>query len=71
MSCSAEMFLILPIDGLSHSYSLLFSIWLQKADSLRTFLEMKEKELLVLEEKLNARERVSSSTFSPCLVEAE
>ncbi|XP_040995639.1 nuclear matrix constituent protein 1-like isoform X1 [Juglans microcarpa x Juglans regia] len=30
----------------------------KKADSLRSFLEKKEKELLVLEEKLKARERV-------------
>ncbi|KAE8100790.1 hypothetical protein FH972_018650 [Carpinus fangiana] len=30
----------------------------KEANSLRSFIEMKEKELLVLEEKLNARERV-------------
>lgn len=30
---------------------------------MRTNLEMKEKELLALEEKLNARERVSSYTM--------
>ncbi|XP_035544667.1 uncharacterized protein LOC108998992 [Juglans regia] len=38
----------------------------KKADSLRSFLEMKEKELLVLEEKLKARERaydIAATTF--------
>lgn len=32
---------------------------MQESDSLKVSLEIKEKELLVLEEKLSARERVS------------
>lgn len=36
---------------------------MQEYDALRTNLEMKEKELLVLEEKLNDRERVSPTSF--------
>lgn len=36
---------------------------MQECDTLRTKLEVKEKELLKLEEKLNERERVSPCTL--------
>lgn len=36
---------------------------MQEFDAMRTNLEMKEKELLALEEKLDNRERVSSSAL--------
>lgn len=39
-----------------------FVNFVQAANSMRSALEMKEKELCVLEEKLTARERVSLNT---------
>lgn len=40
----------------------IFYYLFQEADSLRSTLEIKEKELLALEDKLSARERVSCKT---------
>lgn len=59
-------FFILPIKKINKFFggfihALCFVDFMQKADSLRSSLEMKEKELLVLEEKLDSRERVSSN----------
>ena len=38
-------------------------LWLQKADSVKSLLDVKEKELLALELKLSAREKVSLGTW--------
>lgn len=49
----------------SFSYNvLLIFFFFQEADCLRSTVEMKEKRLLTIEEKLNARERVSPSACS-------
>lgn len=48
----------------SFSYNVLLNFFFQEADCLRSTVEMKEKRLLTIEEKLNARERVSPSACS-------
>lgn len=45
-----------------HNLYHIFFVLFQEADSLRSTLEIKEKELLALEDKLSARERVSCKT---------